>query len=681
MPADGVTPSLSGGHLLGDRYRLLEKIGEGGAAEVFRAKDQRLDRIVAIKLLRPQFTSDEQSRHRFSVEARAAAGLSHPNIVDVYDFGEAPDGSMFIVMQYVEGKNLKDILQQRGRMSTDQAVSIAQQVCHALSVAHAKGLIHRDVKPQNIMIDQAGNVRLTDFGVVKALSGPALTMSGMTFGTAAYLSPEQATGATIGPPSDIYALGCVMYEMLAGIPPFSGDSAAVVAYKQVWEQPRPLHDLVPEVPPSLEAVVMRCLNKEPDRRYPTTEALAAELARINTVFTQPTQAVPMGVVAPPAPQDGGPRESSEPLSASERSQAIPMPIAPGGSGGPVPPVRAQTTYSNGATVLANPAPVQPATAAAAAAAVQPRRPSPYAGRANPVQVVTVSQRRSVGWVPLALVTLLALGLCGLGAWQGRAFLGIGGPGAQSPTPQPTAQAEISPTPVLGGVVEGSPVTAPPTAVPTDTPLPPTETPVPLPTDTPAPLPTDTPAPPPPPTDTPVPEQIPPPLPTDTPVPEPEPPTPTPAPEPLPGNTIALEDTAFAGGYTRSNGLYHGRSAHWVYGQGTQYSTMSATFNVDNPPAGPAVLTIVGIDSEDKAKTPMNITLNGVVIYEGPNPLPNDNSSGPNGPGNWGSFTWPIGPGVLQPGANTLSITNLDPSPKINFPIFIMVDYASISWGP
>jgi len=170
---------------------------------------------------------------------------------------------MFIVMKYVEGEDLKEILRHRGRMSPGETVQIARQVCGALAAAHAQGLIHRDVKPQNIMIESSGNACLTDFGVVKALSAPALTQSGMTFGTAAYLSPEQATGAAVGPPSDIYALGCVMYEMLACTPPFTGDNAAVVAYKQVSEQPRPLHDMVPEVPPSLETVVMRCLNKEP----------------------------------------------------------------------------------------------------------------------------------------------------------------------------------------------------------------------------------------------------------------------------------------------------------------------------------------------------------------------------------------------------------------------------------
>src|SRR5438045_3900046 len=254
---DGDTPLTDNRILLAGRYLLLDKIGEGGAAVVYRARDQRLDRIVAIKLLRPQFTTAEASRKRFLNEARTAAGLNHPNVVDIYDFGEGPDGSMFIAMQYVEGQNFKDILQRRGRMTAADLIAIIPQVCHALTAAHSRGLIHRDVKPQNIMIDKQGNVRLTDFGIVKALSGPELTQTGMTFGTAAYLSPEQATGEPIGPASDVYALGCVMYEMLTGSPPFTGDNPAVVAYKQVWEQPRPLHEWAPEVSPALESIIMR----------------------------------------------------------------------------------------------------------------------------------------------------------------------------------------------------------------------------------------------------------------------------------------------------------------------------------------------------------------------------------------------------------------------------------------
>ena len=278
---------------LGGRYRLLEQVGQGGTAKVFRARDQRLDRIVAVKILRRQFVHDQASRARFLNEARAAAGLAHPNIVDVYDFGEAPDGSMFIAMQFVEGQNLKDILQRRGRMTAAETVSIVRQVCGALSAAHACGLIHRDVKPQNILIDRTGHARLGDFGIVKAVSGPELTQTWMTFGTATYLSPEQATEEPIGPASDVYALGCVMYEMLSGTPPFTGDNPAVVAYKQVWEQPRPLRDLAPEVPRYLENVVMRCLQKSPRARYLTTDALSTDLSQASASSLSSTVATLM----------------------------------------------------------------------------------------------------------------------------------------------------------------------------------------------------------------------------------------------------------------------------------------------------------------------------------------------------------------------------------------------------
>lgn len=668
---------FEGGALLATRYRLLEKIGEGGAAEVFRAIDVRLDRTVAIKLLRPQFVVDQQSRARFVNEAKAAAGLSHPNIVDVYDFGDAPEGGMFIAMQYVEGENLKDLLQQRGRLNPAEAISIAQQVCHALSAAHDRGVIHRDVKPQNILLDRAGSVKLTDFGVAKALSGPQLTQSGMTFGTAAYLSPEQATGQPVGPPSDLYALGCVMYEMLAGQPPFSGDNPAIVAYKQVWEQPRPLHDMVPEVPPSLEGVVMRLLNKDPNKRYPSAGTLAAELERLKSPSTQPTQAVLVDTMASAAAAESA-RPTPTFLPAAELSRPVPMPIDGPQPGPPsVRPVRAQIAGAS------SPA-AQDAQGAAAFARPAPgAQAAPAAGPYQPVQVVNVRERRGPGLLPLALLGILLLGVCGFVAWRGRDFMSAGLPasagsgGAETPTPVAAAQAPNTspPTPTalvpLGQVVNGSPESLPATAVPpTDTPVPPTNTPVP-PTDTPVVAPPTEAAGPP--TDTPQPVP-----PTEAP---PPPPTDTPAPPPVPAgaNTVNLDDAAFSGGYTRADGRYHGRSAHWVYGQGTPYHTMSTTFNADNAPSGLATLTIVGIDSEDPPRTPIRISLNGVIVYEGPDPLPNDNRSGPTGPGNWGTYSWQIGPGVIAPGANTLSITNLDPSDKINYPIFFMLDSATISW--
>ncbi|HEX9987340.1 MAG TPA: protein kinase [Chloroflexia bacterium] len=669
------TPMIEGGRLLADRYRLLEKIGEGGAAEVFRAKDQRLDRIIAIKVLRPQFTHDPASRKRFVTEARVAARLSHPNIVDIYDFGEAPGDTMFISMKYVEGQNLKDVLQKRGRLTPAETISIARQACHALSAAHAAELIHRDVKPQNILIDRAGNVNLTDFGIVKALSGPSLTQSGMTFGTAAYMSPEQATGSPIGPASDIYALGCVMYDMLTGRPPFEGDNPAIVAYKQVWEQPRPLHDLVPEVPPSLEAVVMRCLNKDPGRRYPDTRTLAAELDAISAMFNQPTQAMSLGSIMGTNPNLSAWLPAGQ-RPAAELSQAVPMPAAPG-SPAAVPPVKAQsTTFSS--------VPVQQVTP-------PPRSAAPYAAQppARGVQVNVARQRR-IGWLPVTLLVAAGLVLCGLlGAWQGR-DIWDNMFGATSPTPSPTLPVavvipELSPTITIPPVLPGD-TPAPP---PTETAIPPTEAP-------PTPVrPTEVPPTQAPPTEVPPTETLPPPVPTNTPEPPspatppeptitPEPPADTPVPSDE-GGRIRLDDNAFVGGFTNANRLYHGVTAMWVYGQRTAYSSMSATFSVVGAPAGPAALTIRGVDAEGAAggfaKIPIRITLNDTVLHDGPNPFPDDFANAGKGEGNWGLYTWDLAPGLLHEGSNTLTITNLTPDNRINYPMFFMLDYAIITWGP
>lgn len=511
------------GRTLADRYLLLEKIGDGGTAEVFRARDERLGRLVALKLLRPQFVSDATWRKRFEAEARAAAGLSHPNIVDIYDVGEGPDGTLFIAMQYVEGPDLKAVLWKRGRLSPGEVIGLSRQVCAALAVAHRAGLIHRDVKPQNILIDAEGNARLTDFGIVKALAAPALTQSGMTFGTAAYLSPEQATGVQVGPASDIYALGCVMYEMLSGAPPFTGDNPTTIAYKQVWEQPRPLHELVPEVPPSLESVVMRCLNKDAGSRYPSAQALALDLERAGETHNQPTTQQPsLGWTAQPS---GGKEAAAR--SGAAAAGVVPLVApAPLGSQGvqTVPAASVQTAAS-------------PATQAGPRTAVpQARVAAPYVARdASGVRTVNVPGKRSTAWLAmLAVVALLGLGLLGFLALRGNTMPGQN-EGTNPPAPGPTntvaAQAPaFSPTslvqvgPAASATASPTVLVAVPTdtevVVPTDTPVPPTEVP---PTDTPVPPPTDTPLPPPP-TDTPLP-----PPPTDTPL--PPPPTDTPVPPP------------------------------------------------------------------------------------------------------------------------------------------------------
>jgi serine/threonine-protein kinase len=520
--------------LLAGRYLLLEKIGDGGSAEVFRARDERLGRVVALKLLRPQYVSDPTWRRRFEIEAKAAAGLSHPNIVDIYDVGEGPDGTLFIAMQYVEGPDLKSVLWKRGRLLPVEVVALSRQVSAALAVAHRSGLIHRDVKPQNILIDGQGNARLTDFGIVKALSGAALTQTGMTFGTAAYLSPEQATGMQVGPASDIYALGCVMYEMLSGTPPFTGDNPTTIAYKQVWEQPRPLHELVPDVPPSLESVVMRCLAKEPGGRYPSAEALSLDLDRVNEANNQPTQQVSTGR---PVQVDANKTIGASASAAS----MVPLVVAPvsGGVIDTMPPTGVQTTLQ-AATPTTSPPGVPPVRVAV-----------PYVARdVGGVRTLNVPARKRAPWLAVAaVVALVSIALVGFIAIRGNfspqaegnipsAFAPTADNVSQAPAFSPTALVQLAPlasatsTPTVLAVL--------PSDTPTPTEVPPTETPVPLPTDTPVPPPppTDTPIPPPLPTDTPLPPPpsntpVPPPVPTDTPVPPPPPPPVVPTDTPVP----------------------------------------------------------------------------------------------------------------------------------------------------
>jgi hypothetical protein len=283
-----------------------------------------------------------------------------------------------------------------------------------------------------------------------------------------------------------------------------------------------------------------------------------------------------------------------------------------------------------------------------------------------VQVVDPNSRVSNAWLPIALI-VVALGVmvCAFAASQGNLFSFFGG--TATPTPSANSTAAL-PTPTLAPIVIATGTAEQPTETPT------TEA---APTDTPEPLPTDTP----PPTIEPPPTVTPEPLPTETSIPAESTPTSEPVePTPLPSGEsfIAIDGPDFAGGYTKPTG-YHGRSAEWVYGQGTQYSTMQAGFTINDKPKGSGNLTIVGLDSEDDPKTLMRIVVNGQTIYEGENPLPNDNKDGPNAPGNWGTVSFRLDAKVLQQGENTIAITNLDPSDQINYPIFIMVDYVTISW--
>ena len=265
--------------VLGGRYEVEEELGRGGMAKVYRGTDTVLGRPVAVKILAPQFADDPSFVDRFRREAQAAARLNHPNLVSVYDTG-SDDGVHFIVMEYVEGKTLADYLAGGGRIMPQRAIEIAEAVSQALTAAHAQGVIHRDIKPGNIMITPSGDVKVADFGIARVIAGAeTVAQTAAVLGTAAYLSPEQAQGQPVDQRSDLYSLGCVLYEMVAGRPPFTGDSPVAVASKQVLEQPVPPSKLNSDVSPQLEAVIMRTLAKNPANRYGSAEEFRKDLER------------------------------------------------------------------------------------------------------------------------------------------------------------------------------------------------------------------------------------------------------------------------------------------------------------------------------------------------------------------------------------------------------------------
>jgi beta-lactam-binding protein with PASTA domain len=298
--------------VLNNRYELEQKIGEGGMARVYRGRDLRLNRQVALKVLHSHYASDSGFLQRFHHEAQAAANLRHPNIVDVYDVGQ-DDDIHYIVMEYVQGSDLKAVILRNGPLPIEQAVYVAECVANGLEAAHRIGMVHRDIKPQNIIVGEQGQVKITDFGIAKSSLSTALTETGVTFGTADYISSEQARGQPATPRSDIYSLGVTLYEMLTARLPFTGESAIAVAMQHVSADPPPPRMYNPRIPPQLESLVLRALSKDPDGR-PTT---AREFARLLQGYRNAgDQATVVGPVAPPAagsPPRPAPRPAPRPV--------------------------------------------------------------------------------------------------------------------------------------------------------------------------------------------------------------------------------------------------------------------------------------------------------------------------------------------------------------------------------
>ncbi|MCG8918693.1 serine/threonine protein kinase [Actinokineospora sp. PR83] len=326
---------LTSGQLLADRYRLTRRIAVGGMGEVWEAADTRLDRRVAVKVLKPELSGDGEFLHRFRTEARTTASINHPGIAGVHDYGETaavldgPEDTAYLVMELVEGDPLAAILAKEGRLAADRTLDVLEQSAHALQAAHERGYVHRDVKPGNILITPTGVVKLTDFGIAKAADAAPVTRSGMVMGTAHYIAPEQALGHEAEPASDVYSLAVVGYECLTGRRPFLSENAVTVAMMHIRDLPPPLP---PDVPPGTRALIEATLVKDPRQRYANGGEFAAAVAAVRAGRPLPA---PSGLAMAGAQQQhhGGPGVGAHPGTHPGMVPVTPPPGQPGGPSG------------------------------------------------------------------------------------------------------------------------------------------------------------------------------------------------------------------------------------------------------------------------------------------------------------------------------------------------------------
>ncbi|MGN0399878.1 MAG: Stk1 family PASTA domain-containing Ser/Thr kinase [Blautia sp.] len=314
---------LNVGVIVGDRYEIVSKVGSGGMADVYKAKDHKLNRFVAMKVMKPEFSSDTNFISKFQREAQAAAGLAHPNIVNVFDVGE-DQGVNYIVMELVEGITLKEYISKKGKLTVKEATSIAIQVAMGLEAAHNRNIVHRDIKPQNIIISTDGKVKVTDFGIARAASSNTISTNAM--GSVHYSSPEQVRGGYSDYKSDIYSLGITMYEMVTGMVPFDGDTTVAIAIKHLQEEMIPPSEITPDLPHSLEEIIMKCTQKSPDRRYSTLAELINDLKHSlidpngNFVNLTPLSNHAQTVVISPSEMEQIKRGAASPVSQTEQFQ-------------------------------------------------------------------------------------------------------------------------------------------------------------------------------------------------------------------------------------------------------------------------------------------------------------------------------------------------------------------------
>jgi serine/threonine-protein kinase len=600
------------------QYYLTEVIGRGSTSVVYKAYQSALDRYVAVKVLLHDL--DRQFAARFTREAHAVAQLQHPNILPIYDYGEQKN-LRYLVMQYVEsGATLEDLLASRP-LEPIGALRLILPLLSALEYAHARGVVHRDIKPANIMLPRPDWPMLADFGIAKLIDeSDQLTPPGQSVGTAIYMAPERAGSSVVDARTDLYSVGVVLYEMLTGQVPFKGISPVEVLRKHVHEPLPPPSQANPRMPVAAEPLLLRALAKRPADRYQSAGAMAKDLQRlIGQLERLAAQQQLNEMLQQPVQRAAGPAQL-DPYKTRE-FPTEPLPVAYAPRAAPAAPASVHTTdQALGSSGQGFGAP-QPAA-------------------------------RRTGWLRGAIAGAVVL------AAFGAVMLARGAYGRPDQAGLPSATAAGA----LGGLPTALPIAAtdPPTTLPEPTALP-------TPAASPAPPvlepPTITPEP------TALPTRLPPPAPAQT--------------TPLVSETgdtitILLEDTDWQGGYRRASGQpYGGRTATWIYGTSTEYSAMRALFTIAGAPAGTVTLTIEGMDSEGRTRTPIQILVNGAEIYNGPNPLPDDDQ--PLETGTWASQSWSFDASLLRTGVNEISVSNLAEG-AFSRPPFFMLDYAEISYN-
>lgn len=594
--------------VIANRYELLQLIGQGAMSKVYKGRDGNLGRIVAIKFLREEYGQNQSFIARFYREARAVASLPDEHTVSIYDYGQHGQ-TYFIVMEFVDGKNLKELLRQEGPFPPEKVIELVNPVLLALKAAHARGIIHRDVKPQNILVrKEDGAVKLTDFGVAHTLDSVQVTSAGMVIGTVDYMAPEQARGETVGPPADLYAVGVVMFELLTGRLPYTGDNTMQIIMGHI-QQPIPsVASQGQQIPPALERVIQRALAKDPRTRFQSAQEMLNALEMVTNQRQE--ESVFNAATAPDAPVWPSQEQSVTSQPTSLNPVMPPTYEAQPGNYGPGeavytpvedayldPPVRSRPIPANRASrppgSSTGPRPDR--------RQVAPDRANRPASRVTPVP----QPKKSKAWLWVLLLLIVMLAVIG-GLVYYLLLRPIENPVANNLPGTPAAsQASQAATTAAATTAAPAQTTAPATAKAASTTAPPAAA----------------------------------------------------------GPVSATFDySKLDGAYERNDSTLYGRTEKALYGAGSGYDKATITFNLDKAPTGQPVLKITGLDDELAKQCGFAVAVNGTEVFNGPNTFPaapkNDAGEGGKDRG-WGQMSINIPTAALKAGQNTITLRNLE----------------------